>query len=307
MSGTIKCAFPIIWSRRLTAACWCGKSMPAAYAISTPMRAAASTLSPATVPMTVISIRRILRQRRRGLICTAACKTSRRRESAPSEHGLHRSARSSSWRWQVAIRCRSPRAMPLLFAQGRCGSIHDGARSASCRSARATRRSRSGNRRCCRFAAAYRTPRWSPTARNRVYQRARRSLVYRDLHSVAEKVRLRYAGLHARRLCRVVCGQFARGLVRTPGQKIGETVYDESHVSKAPIHRKRRGRFGSRTPQAVTRRIWSCVSGMGHAFYPSSSTAQLWWMTGNHVAFTWEGDGRAQISRFRRTVVPPCA
>ena len=83
--------------------------------------------------------------------------------------------------------------------------------------------------------------------------------------------------------------------VRMPGQKIGETVYDESTFESND---------SSKTPWAIwvanansgnARRVWTARPGIGHAFYPSSSTAQLWWMTGNRIAFTWEGDGWAHL------------
>jgi dipeptidyl aminopeptidase/acylaminoacyl peptidase len=83
--------------------------------------------------------------------------------------------------------------------------------------------------------------------------------------------------------------------IRMPGQKIGETVYDFSTFESDD---------SSKTPWAIwvanansgsAHRIWTASPGIGHAFYPSSSTAQLWWTSGNHVAFTWEGDGWAHI------------
>ena len=83
--------------------------------------------------------------------------------------------------------------------------------------------------------------------------------------------------------------------VRMPGQKIGETVYDYSTFETND---------SSKTPWAIwvvnansgsAHRVWTATPGMGHAFYPSSSAAQLWWMTGNHIAFTWEADGWPHI------------
>ncbi|MGB6062389.1 MAG: DPP IV N-terminal domain-containing protein, partial [Candidatus Aquilonibacter sp.] len=82
---------------------------------------------------------------------------------------------------------------------------------------------------------------------------------------------------------------------RTPGQKIGETVYDESTFESADSSKTPWSIWVANAASGNARRIWTARPGMGHAFYPSSSTAQLWWMTGNHVAFTWEGDGWAHI------------
>lgn len=83
--------------------------------------------------------------------------------------------------------------------------------------------------------------------------------------------------------------------VRTPGQRIGETVYDESTFESADSSKTPWSIWVANAASGNARRIWTARPGMGHAFYPSSSTAQLWWMTGNHVAFTWEGDGWAHI------------
>ncbi len=83
--------------------------------------------------------------------------------------------------------------------------------------------------------------------------------------------------------------------VRMPGQKIGETVYDYSTFESDDSSKTPWSIWVANAASGNARRIWTARTGMGHAFYPSSSTAQLWWMAGNRVAFTWEGDGWAHI------------
>lgn len=83
--------------------------------------------------------------------------------------------------------------------------------------------------------------------------------------------------------------------IRMPGQKIGETVYDESTFESADSSKTPWSIWVANAASGNARRIWTARPGMAHAFYPSSSPAQLWWMPGNHVAFTWEGDGWAHI------------
>ena len=83
--------------------------------------------------------------------------------------------------------------------------------------------------------------------------------------------------------------------IRMPGQKIGETVYDYSTFESDDSSKTPWSIWVANAASGNARRIWTARPGMGHAFYPSSSTAQLWWMVGNRVAFTWEGDGWAHI------------
>jgi dipeptidyl aminopeptidase/acylaminoacyl peptidase len=83
--------------------------------------------------------------------------------------------------------------------------------------------------------------------------------------------------------------------VRMPGMKWGETVYDESTFESNDSSKTPWSVWVANANSGNARRIWTAKPGMGHAFYPSSSPAQLWWMTGNHVAFTYEGDGWAHI------------
>ncbi len=87
--------------------------------------------------------------------------------------------------------------------------------------------------------------------------------------------------------------------VRMPGRKIGETVYDSPSFETDEA---------SSTPWSIwvadasggnARRVWTARAGMGHAFYPSSSTAQLWWMNDDRIAFPWEGDGWAHLYEVR--------
>ncbi len=83
--------------------------------------------------------------------------------------------------------------------------------------------------------------------------------------------------------------------VRMPGMKIGETVYDESTFESNDSSKTPWSIWVANANSGNARRIWTASPGMGHAFYPSSSAAQLWWLPGDHVAFTWEGDGWAHI------------
>lgn len=83
--------------------------------------------------------------------------------------------------------------------------------------------------------------------------------------------------------------------VRMPGMKWGETVYDESTFESNDSSKTPWSVWVANATSGNAHRVWTAKPGMGHAFYPSSSPAQLWWMTGNHVAFTYEGDGWAHI------------
>ena len=83
--------------------------------------------------------------------------------------------------------------------------------------------------------------------------------------------------------------------VRMPGQKIGETVYDSPSFETNEASSTPFSLFVADANSGDAHRIWTAHAGMGHAFYPSSSGAQLWWMNGNRVAFTWEGDGWAHL------------
>ncbi len=83
--------------------------------------------------------------------------------------------------------------------------------------------------------------------------------------------------------------------VRMPGMKIGENVYDYTTFESADASKTPWSIWVANAASGNARRVWTASPGMGHAFYPSSSTAQLWWMTDNHIAFTWEGDGWAHI------------
>ena len=57
--------------------------------------------------------------------------------------------------------------------------------------------------------------------------------------------------------------------VRTPGQKIGETVYDESTFESADSSKTPWSIWVANAASGNARRIWTARSGMGHAFYPS--------------------------------------
>ena len=83
--------------------------------------------------------------------------------------------------------------------------------------------------------------------------------------------------------------------IRMPGQKIGETVYDYSTFESNDSSKTPWSIWVANAASGNARRVWTARPGIGHAFYPSSSAAQLWWMTGNHIAFTWEADGWPHI------------
>lgn len=83
--------------------------------------------------------------------------------------------------------------------------------------------------------------------------------------------------------------------VRMPGQKIGETVYDYRTYESADASSTPWSIWVANANSGIARRVWTARPGIGHAFYPSSSAAQLWWMAGNRIAFTWEGDGWAHL------------
>ncbi len=80
-----------------------------------------------------------------------------------------------------------------------------------------------------------------------------------------------------------------------PGQKIGETVYDYSTFESNDSSKTPWSIWVANANSGNAHRVWTARPGIGHAFYPSSSTAQLWWMTGDHIAFTWEADGWPHI------------
>ncbi|MBV8246247.1 MAG: prolyl oligopeptidase family serine peptidase [Candidatus Eremiobacteraeota bacterium] len=83
--------------------------------------------------------------------------------------------------------------------------------------------------------------------------------------------------------------------VRTPAKMIGETVYDYTTFESADASKTPWSIWVANANSGSARRVWTARPGMGGAFYPSSSTAQLWWMNGDRVAFTWEGDGWAHV------------
>ena len=83
--------------------------------------------------------------------------------------------------------------------------------------------------------------------------------------------------------------------IRMPGQKIGENVYDESTFESNDSSKTPWSIWVANASSGNARRVWTARPGIGHAFYPSSSTAQLWWMAGDRIAFTWEGDGWAHL------------
>jgi dipeptidyl aminopeptidase/acylaminoacyl peptidase len=39
------------------------------------------------------------------------------------------------------------------------------------------------------------------------------------------------------------------------------------------------------------RMVWEAKRGPGYTYWPSTSLAQLWWLHGDRIAFSWEGDG----------------
>lgn len=83
--------------------------------------------------------------------------------------------------------------------------------------------------------------------------------------------------------------------IRMPGRMIGETVYDESTFESNDASKTPWSIWVANAASGAARRIWTAHPGMAHAFYPSSSAAQLWWMRGDRIAFTWEGDGWAHL------------
>jgi dipeptidyl aminopeptidase/acylaminoacyl peptidase len=72
--------------------------------------------------------------------------------------------------------------------------------------------------------------------------------------------------------------------VRTPGTREGATPYDDPPSMPWSI-------WVANAASGNAREIWEARRGMGAQFYPTDSTAQLWWMRGDYIAFPWEGDG----------------
>ncbi len=83
--------------------------------------------------------------------------------------------------------------------------------------------------------------------------------------------------------------------VRTPGAIIGETVYDMATFDSGGSSRTPWSIWVANAKSGSARKIWTANPGVGHAFYPTMSAAQLWWLRGNTIAFPWEGDGWQHI------------
>ncbi|HET9030104.1 MAG TPA: prolyl oligopeptidase family serine peptidase [Candidatus Aquilonibacter sp.] len=79
--------------------------------------------------------------------------------------------------------------------------------------------------------------------------------------------------------------------VRMPGQMIGENVYDYTTFESNDASATPWSIWVANADNGNAHKIWTARPGMAHAFYPSSSAAQLWWMQDGRIAFTWEGDG----------------
>lgn len=83
--------------------------------------------------------------------------------------------------------------------------------------------------------------------------------------------------------------------VRMPGAKIGETVYDMATFESSGSSTTPWSIWVANANTGSARRVWTAKPGIGHAFYPTMSASQLWWLRGNAIAFPWEGDGWQHI------------
>jgi dipeptidyl aminopeptidase/acylaminoacyl peptidase len=83
--------------------------------------------------------------------------------------------------------------------------------------------------------------------------------------------------------------------VRMPGRKIGETVYDLPTFESTTSSQTPWSIWVANATSGNARKIWTAQRGVGHAFYPTMSASQLFWMKGDVIAFPWEGDGWQHI------------
>ena len=72
--------------------------------------------------------------------------------------------------------------------------------------------------------------------------------------------------------------------VRQPGAREDESAYLQPPHAPWSI-------WVADATNGHARRAWQARRGMGETFYPSTSSAQLWWLHGDTVAFEWEGSG----------------
>lgn len=79
--------------------------------------------------------------------------------------------------------------------------------------------------------------------------------------------------------------------VRMPGQTIGETVYDLQTFESTTSSSTPWSIWVANANSGAAHEIWTARRGIGHEFYPTMSTAQLWWLRGDRIVFPWEGDG----------------
>ncbi|HTU69632.1 MAG TPA: prolyl oligopeptidase family serine peptidase [Candidatus Baltobacteraceae bacterium] len=83
--------------------------------------------------------------------------------------------------------------------------------------------------------------------------------------------------------------------IRMPGRLIGETVYDMKSFDSGGSSTTPWSIWVANANSGNARRIWTARKGIGHAFYPTMSPAQLWWLRGDRIVFPWEGDGWAHL------------
>ncbi len=83
--------------------------------------------------------------------------------------------------------------------------------------------------------------------------------------------------------------------VRMPGARIGETVYDLATFESGSSSTTPWSIWVANAETGSARKVWTAKPGIGHAFDPTMSAAQLWWLRGNSIAFPWEGDGWQHI------------
>ena len=72
--------------------------------------------------------------------------------------------------------------------------------------------------------------------------------------------------------------------VRVPGARENESPYLDPPAAPWSI-------WVANAASGNARMVWEARRGMGATFYPTDSSAQLWWMRGDFIAFPWEGDG----------------
>jgi dipeptidyl aminopeptidase/acylaminoacyl peptidase len=72
--------------------------------------------------------------------------------------------------------------------------------------------------------------------------------------------------------------------IRQPGAREDESPYLEP--SRAPW-----SVWVADATTGAAHQAWSATRGMGAQFYPTDSSAQLWWLGAGRIAFAWEGSG----------------